>query len=68
MYIIDENIKSKIKEFSNLYIQNYFNKIIYLENLDFIKVNLISLFKGSDTRILVSKVIEWSKKNQKGII
>ena len=68
MYIIDENIKSKIKEFSNLYIQNYFNKIIYLENLDFIKVNLISLFNGSDTRILVSKVIEWSNKNQKGII
>lgn len=62
---INNQSKRFIDDFSKRFLENYFKNINYIETPNHISIHLISLFEGSNTRILASKVLDWAKKNQK---
>jgi phosphomevalonate kinase len=63
-YIINQMNSHRFFSFITDYFDSYINKIKYVKFPENFKACLISIESGSDTRIFVSKVLQWAEANK----
>ncbi len=61
---IDNSSLNKIKFLSDNYKDKVINKLNYIQIPEYLKCCLISIECGSDTRLLVSKLMKWAEDNK----